>query len=1097
MTWGSLFGRGPALGAILLLVSAATAFAQVPGNNVNMVSGTSLPGGDPFLQRQDEPSVALSSRHGLRLLAGANDYRTVDLPGLPDGDETGDAWLGVFKSNNGGLTWTSTLIPGYPQDQSPQGLSSPIHGFQAAADPTVRAGTNGMFYYSGIAFNRGANAPGAIFVARYIDNNNKENGDPIQYLSTALIDTGNSGQFIDKPWLAADVPLAGAPMCSIPTTPVQTFPAGNVYIAYAVFPGANNNQILFARSTDCGATWTKPAKLSEGQQLSQGVTMVISPVSAGPSTPHAIYVAWRRFANPNGTDAILIARSLDGGQTFSKANVVANILPFDQGTSTGSFRTNTFPSMAIDQTGRVYIVWSQRNLFGNARIVMSSSPDGTSWTTPASVDDPSPIAKTHQFMPSITYTAGKLMVLYYDSLEDHTIGVLSKSCPAMTTCIPFGQFFEYRLGVPVPTELPGPLPAFLSDAGLLRRRTLDVRTTQADPVVAPSFTPNFSSSVRVSNYLYGTSAAYINRLNSRYGLNLPANSILQLQFNPENLPMFKLGTVPFIGDYIDFAGPVLGPSGNGWSFVSPSNTQTAHAVWTDNRDVRAPTTLNAQGFPDWTHYTPPTVSGTGVICSPGDAGMRNQNIYTARVSQGVNFQALENAKPLSTTLQRGFVVVVQNITGASKRFQLVIGNQPVGGTASFLQSTLLTALDVQVAPRSSVSRTIYVTSSNPHASVTSNLQELDLATGTPITGGLQGSVVLNPDVTNPDVTNPDVTNPDVTNPDVTNAEVYNPDVTNPDVTNPDVTNPDVTNPDVTNPDVTNTVLANPDVTNPDVTNPDVTNPDVTNPDVTNPDVTNTSLYDVSEASSTVTNTGNTSSSYNVNLLGTDPLPASFSANGGSFLQLIVTKNYVTQTIQGCSEIPQVTNLLVANVTKPVVKDISNTLPADTDAAVAAVTTPDSITGAISNVTVPLQPGESARVRVRVFQKKSDTVKFYPNQSLSPVAVAHGANTNNAAKKAPFAVRLTIVGNKNNLPAAVANKPYSATIKAIGGKGTLSWSIVSGSLPTGLTLNSATGVISGTPKVSGPYPVSFPFTLRVSDPAGDQFTKDLTLVVDTK
>ncbi len=1084
MKWGSLFGRGPALGATLLLTWAATAFAQVPGNNVNMVSGTSLPGGDPFLQRQDEPSVAISSRHALRLLAGANDYRTVDLPGLPDGDETGDAWLGVFKSNNGGLTWTSTLIPGYPQDQSAQGQASPIHGFQAAADPTVRAGTNGLFYYSGIAFNRGANAPGAIFVARYIDNNNKENGDPIQYLSTAMIDSGNSGQFIDKPWLAADVPLAGAPMCTIPTTPVQTFPAGNVYIAYAVFPGSNNNQILFARSTDCGATWTKPAKLSEGQQLSQGVTMVISPVSAGPSTPHAIYVAWRRFANPNSTDAILIARSLDGGQTFSKANVVANILPFDQGTSTGSFRTDTFPSMAIDQTGRVYIVWSQRNLFGNARIVMSSSSDGTSWTAPASVDDPNPTFQNQQFMPSITSTAGKLMVLYYDSLEDHTVGMLTKNCPVGQPC----TYVESRLSIP-DSGLPGPFPGFLSDAGLHRRRTLDVRTAQTNPGALPAFGP----SVRVSKYLYGSSPAYAT------SLGLASNSILQLQFNPENLPMFKLGTVPFIGDYIDFAGPVLGPSGNGWAFVPPSSTQIAHAVWTDNRDVHAPKTVNAQGFQDWTHYTPPTVSGTGIICLAGDAGMRNQNIYTARVSQGVNFQALENAKPLSTTLQRGFVVVVQNLSKAAKRFQLVISNQPVGGTASFLQSTLLTTLDVQIAPSSSVSRTIYVTSSNPHASVTSNLQELDLATGTPVIGGLQGSVALNPDATNPDVINPDVINPDVINPDVINAEVYNPDVINPAVTTPDVINPDVINPDVINPDVINTVVLNPDVINPDVINPDVINPDVINPDVINPDVINSSLSDfnLSEASSTVTNIGNTSASYNVNLLGTDPLPASFAAGGGSFLQLIVTKSYVTQTIQGCSEIPQVTNLLVANVTKPVIKDISNTLPADTDAAVAAVTTPDSTTGAISNATVALQPGESARVRVRVFQKKSDTVQFHPNQSLSPVTVAHGANTNNAAKKAPFAVRLTIVGNKNNLPAAVANKPYSATLKAIGGKGTLTWSISSGSLPTGLTLNPSTGVISGTPKVSGPYPVSFPFTLLVSDPAGDQFTRDLAIVVNNK
>ncbi len=1065
-----------------LALGTGTLRAQTAGQNVNIVSGTSLPGGDPFLQRQNEPSLAVSSRNQLHLLAGANDYRTVDLPGLPDGDETGDAWLGVFKSVNGGRTWTSTLVPGYPQDPSAQGLASPIHGFAAASDPTVRAGTNGLFYYSGIAFNRGSNAPGAIFVARYIDNNNKENGDPTSYLSTAIIDTGNSGQFVDKPWLAVDVPLAGAPVCSIPTAPAQLFPAGNVYIAYAVFPGSNNNQVVFARSTDCGATWTKPIKVSESQQSNQGVVMAVSPATGGGAVPHPIYIAWRRFATSNSTDAILVAQSLDGGQTFSKATVVASILPFDQ-TSIVGFRTNAFPSMAIDATGRVYLVWSQRDLAGNARIVISSSSDGVLWTTPASVD---PASTGQQFMPSITFTAGKLMVLYYDSRDDHTIGVLSKTCPAGQTCVPFGPFSQYQQPV-ADIGLPGPLPGFVSDAGLHRRRTIDVRTTQADPGASPLFSP----SVRVSSYRYGSSPTYATTLG------LPSNSLLQLQYNPPSLPMFKLGTTGFIGDYIDFSGPVLAPGASGWNFVSPSSTQIAHAVWADNRDVRAPRTLNTLGFPDWTHYTPPSVSGTGIICSPGDAGMRNQNIYTARVSQGVLFQALENAKPLSATLQRGFVVVVQNLTGGAKRFQLTIANQPTGGQASFSQTSLLTVLDLQVAPRSSVSRTIYVTSTDVHASVGSNLAELDFSTGTVLPGGIQGAVALNPDITNPDITNPDITNPDITNPDITNAEVYNPDITNPDITNPDITNPDITNPDITNPDITNTLLANPDITNPDITNPDITNPDITNPDITNPDITNTSLYDVSEASSTVTNTGNTSSSYNVNLLATDSVPASFGAGGGSFLQLIVSKSFVTQTMQECAELPEVSNLVVANVTRPVVKDISNTLPADTDAAVAAATTPDVTTGAISNATLALQPGESARIRVRVFQNKSDSVKFDPHKSLSPVAVAHGANSNNAAKKAAFAIRLTIASNNHNLPLAVPNKPYSATLKALGGKVTLTWSVISGALPNGLTLNASTGVISGTPKVSGPYPVSFSFTVRVSDPVGDQFTKDLTLVVNNK
>jgi hypothetical protein len=1083
-----------ALVASLTLLStvAGAQPGPVPGENVNMVSGKN----DIFLQRQNEPSMAVSSRNPLHLFAGANDYATVDLPGLPDGEETGDAWLGVYKSSNGGLTWTSSLLFGFPQDQSPQGLSSPLKGFQAAADATARPGTNGLFFLSGIVFNRGDNQPGAIFVSRWIDNNNKENGDATQYLSTALVDTGNSGQFIDKPWLAVDVPLPGAPMCSIPTTPPQSFPAGNVYIAYAIFPGSNNNQILFSRSTNCGATWSHPTKVSEGQQLNQGVTMVVSPAAApSPASPHAIYVAWRRFGfgTPNGTDAILVARSLDGGSSFEKAVEVATFQPFDQGATPTSFRTSSFASMAIDQSGRVYIVWSQRDTAGNARIVLSSSPDGTAWTAPASIDPPPPGVQVQQFMPSITVTAGKVMVLFYDSREDHTIGLLTKTCPSGQTCTPFGQFFESRRPVP-DAGLPGPFPGFLSDTGLFRRRTLDVRTTEADPGASPQFGP----SVRVSSYSYGTSAAY------NASLGLPSDSIVQLQFNPENLPMFALGTRSFIGDYIDYVGPVLAPTGNGWNFVAPSNTQVAHAVWADNRDVRGPRTKDAFGNPDWTKYTPPTVTGTGIVCSPGDAGMRNQNIYTARVSQGVVFQALENDKPLSTTLPRGFVLVLQNVGNAARRFRLAIANQPPGGKASFAHTALtgfpdpLTTLDVQTAPNSTVSRTIYVTSSNPQATLTTSLQELDLVSGNPIVGGLQGSVVLNPDSTNPNITNPDITDPNITNPDIQTAEVYDPNITNPNITNPNITNPNITNPDLTNPNITNTVLLNPNITNPNITNPDLTNPNITNPNITNPNITNATLadFDVSEVSSTVTNTGNTSASYNVNLLETDSLPSSFGS-GGSFLQLIVLKTFVTPTVQECTQIPQANNLVVANITQPVLKDITNTLPAATDAAVASATTPDVTTGSTGNATVALQPGETAEIRVRVFQSKSDAVKFNAGKSLSPVAVAHGANTNNPAKKAPFAIRLTITSNNNNLPTAVANKTYSATLKAIGGKGTVTWSIVGGALPTGLALNASTGVISGTPKVSGPYPVFFPFTVLVTNPAGDQFTKDLTLVVKNK
>src|SRR5262249_37636834 len=114
------------LAALGVLATARVAAQPIPGQNVNMVSGTGWPGGDPFLQRQNEPSLAVSTRNALHLFAGANDYRTVDLPAadvLPNNEVTGDAWLGAFKSLDGGKTWQSTLLPGYPQDQSPVGLA--------------------------------------------------------------------------------------------------------------------------------------------------------------------------------------------------------------------------------------------------------------------------------------------------------------------------------------------------------------------------------------------------------------------------------------------------------------------------------------------------------------------------------------------------------------------------------------------------------------------------------------------------------------------------------------------------------------------------------------------------------------------------------------------------------------------------------------------------------------------------------------------------------------------------------------------------------------------------------------------------------------
>ena len=65
----------------------------------------------------------------------------------------------------------------------------------------------------------------------------------------------------------------------------------------------------------------------------------------------------------------------------------------------------------------------------------------------------------------------------------------------------------------------------------------------------------------------------------------------------------------------------------------------------------------------------------------------------------------------------------------------------------------------------------------------------------------------------------------------------------------------------------------------------------------------------------------------------------------------------------------------------------------------------------------------------------------------------------------------------SLPDAQVGKPYAATVTAIGGTSPYTWSITSGSLPRGLSLDPATGVIAGTPTRP---PGTFSFVVTVTD-----------------
>src|SRR5256886_4473149 len=105
------------------------------------------------------------------------------------------------------------------------------------------------------------------------------------------------------------------------------------------------------------------------------------------------------------------------------------------------------------------------------------------------------------------------------------------------------------------------------------------------------------------------------------------------------------------------------------------------------------------------------------------------------------------------------------------------------------------------------------------------------------------------------------------------------------------------------------------------------------------------------------------------------------------------------------------------------------------------------------------------------------------------AAAHSASASRTITVRASIPPLQITGSQ--LPDGTVGSAYSATLNASGGSTPYSWSVSSGTLPTGLSLSS-TGTISGTPTVAG----AFPFTVAVKDAASASASANLSINVVT-
>jgi len=357
---------------------APASSAGVVGANVPVV-GEAAPD-----RQQVETTIMVDPRNPNVLVAGAQDYRLKSI-----GEHR---WHGYYRSVDGGQTWTSGLLPGFPGDASSQGLASPLHRSNATSDPVLAFDRLGNVYYAGLVFNVSAagflgNGPignTVAFVAKYTN-------DGATYSSVKLI-TGPL--FADKPWIAVD--NTGGPF------------DGNVYLAFdANLTSITPFATLFTRSTDGGNSFSPPFYAPSDR------TGGLPGVAVDPAGN--VFVSTDAFDPVTGANLnyIQVSKITGGGTTLvQNARAVNPASWVTSGSSIGaSFRAFTIPQIAADAHG-VYVVFDDVRL-GNSNVYITRSTDGGgSWTAPLRIND---ITTGQHFFPTIVASGGIVDVAWYDS----------------------------------------------------------------------------------------------------------------------------------------------------------------------------------------------------------------------------------------------------------------------------------------------------------------------------------------------------------------------------------------------------------------------------------------------------------------------------------------------------------------------------------------------------------------------------------------------------------------------------------------------------------------------------------------------------------
>jgi len=163
--------------------------------------------------------------------------------------------------------------------------------------------------------------------------------------------------------------------------------------------------ILVANSTDGGATWSAPAALNANAASDAEDDGLPQLTTDGKGIWIAIWPSWGSLGDTIGTDAdILVARSTDKGFTWSAPAALNANASTDLG-------YDGAPQLTTDGQGTWIAIWSSGDSLGDTIgtdwdiLVARSVDDGVTWTAPAALDANAASDAESDTLPQLTTDA--------------------------------------------------------------------------------------------------------------------------------------------------------------------------------------------------------------------------------------------------------------------------------------------------------------------------------------------------------------------------------------------------------------------------------------------------------------------------------------------------------------------------------------------------------------------------------------------------------------------------------------------------------------------------------------------------------------------